>query len=127
MNTIANLRRAASLVGAVLVFALAPVLAPQESGSTPKAKPRARDQDIPFDGAPGTFNSITDVAGVETGYTTQIAGESKRMVGQGPVRTGVTAVFPRGKASSDAVFATFIQETATAIGSARIGSKRTGF
>lgn len=61
------------------------------------AKPRARDLGVPFDGAPGPLNAITDVAGVTVGHTTLISGEGKLGVGKGPVRTGVTAVFPRGK------------------------------
>ena len=70
------------------------------------AKPRARDLGIPFDGTPGPFNAITDVAGVTVGQTTLISGEGKLVVGQGPVRTGVTAVFPRGKNSmQDPAFA----------------------
>jgi D-aminopeptidase len=68
--------------------------------------PRARDLGIPFDGAPGPLNAITDVAGVEVGFTTLISGSGKLVVGQGPVRTGVTAVLPRGKQSiNDPVFA----------------------
>ena len=70
-----------------------------------QSKPRARDLGVPFDGTPGPLNAITDVAGVEVGHTTLIAGEGKLQVGAGPVRTGVTAVLPRGKASSDPVFA----------------------
>jgi len=61
------------------------------------AKPRARDLGIPFDGSPGPFNAITDVPGVTVGQTTLISGEGKLHVGQGPVRTGVTAILPRGK------------------------------
>ena len=61
-------------------------------------KPRARDLGVPFDGAPGTLNAITDVKGVEVGYSTIISGEGENIVGKGPVRTGVTAIFPRGKA-----------------------------
>jgi D-aminopeptidase len=68
-------------------------------------KPRARDLGIPFDGQPGALNAITDVGGVEVGLTTLISGEGKLKVGSGPVRTGVTAVLPRGKKSQDAVFA----------------------
>jgi L-aminopeptidase/D-esterase-like protein len=60
-------------------------------------KPRARDIGIPFDGTPGKFNAITDVAGVEVGHTTLIEGSGKLEKGKGPVRTGVTAVFPAGK------------------------------
>src|SRR4051812_41594679 len=55
---------------------------------------RARDLGIPFDGTPGKFNAITDVGGVEVGYTTLIRGEGKMEVGKGPVRTGVTAIIP---------------------------------
>ncbi|MEM8999448.1 MAG: P1 family peptidase [Bacteroidota bacterium] len=61
-------------------------------------KPRGRDLKIPFEGTPGTFNAITDVTGVEVGYSTLISGEGKNILGKGPVRTGVTAIFPRGKA-----------------------------
>jgi D-aminopeptidase len=69
------------------------------------SKPRARDLGIPFDGTPGAFNAITDVKGVEVGHTTLISGEGKLEVGKGPVRTGVTAIHPRGKTSNDPVFA----------------------
>ena len=68
------------------------------------AKPRARDLGVPFDGTPGAFNAITDVKGVEVGHTTLISGSGKLKVGEGPVRTGVTAVLPRGKDSLDPVF-----------------------
>ncbi|HUP01432.1 MAG TPA: P1 family peptidase [Gemmatimonadota bacterium] len=68
-------------------------------------KPRARDLGIPFDGTPGPLNALTDVIGVEVGHTTLIAGEGRRFEGQGPVRTGVTAVHPRGKHDADPVFA----------------------
>ncbi len=61
--------------------------------------PRARDLGVPFDGTPGPLNAITDVAGVEVGHATIIAGEGALVVGQGPVRTGVTAVLPRGRDS----------------------------
>jgi D-aminopeptidase len=71
-----------------------------------QSKPRARDLGIPFDGSPGPLNAITDVKGVEVGFTTLISGSGKLVVGQGPVRTGVTAILPRGKATSnDPVFA----------------------
>ncbi|HTG28216.1 MAG TPA: P1 family peptidase, partial [Methylomirabilota bacterium] len=56
-----------------------------------KAKPRARDLGVPFDGTPGPLNAITDVAGVTVGHTTLISGEGKLQIGRGPVRTGVTA------------------------------------
>ena len=68
-------------------------------------KPRARDLGVPFDGAPGPLNAITDVKGVEVGHTTLISGDGPLKVGVGPVRTGVTAVLPRGKNSTDPVFA----------------------
>ncbi|HRE51177.1 MAG TPA: P1 family peptidase [Flavitalea sp.] len=61
-------------------------------------KPRARDLGIPFEGTPGKYNAITDVKGVEVGHSTIISGDGKSVRGKGPVRTGVTAVFPRGKA-----------------------------
>jgi D-aminopeptidase len=70
-----------------------------------QTKPRARDIGVPFDGTPGTYNAITDVKGVEVGHTTLISGEGKLEVGKGPVRTGVTAIHPRGKGSDDEVFA----------------------
>ncbi len=70
-----------------------------------QAGPRARDLGVPFDGAPGPFNAITDVKGVEVGHTTLISGSGPLKVGVGPVRTGVTAVLPRGKDSQDSVFA----------------------
>jgi len=69
-----------------------------------QSKPRARDLGVPFDGSPGLNNAITDVKGVEVGHTTLISGSGKLIVGQGPVRTGVTAVLPRGKDSQDPVF-----------------------
>jgi L-aminopeptidase/D-esterase-like protein len=71
-------------------------------------KPRARDLGIPFNGTPGPRNAITDVSGVEVGQVTIIQGEGKLVPGKKPVRTGVTAVLPRGhqgKASADPVFA----------------------
>jgi D-aminopeptidase len=70
-----------------------------------QSKPRARDLGVPFDGTPGSNNAITDVRGVEVGNTTLISGNGKLVVGTGPVRTGVTAIHPRGKTSNDAVFA----------------------
>ena len=67
---------------------------------------RARDLGVPFDGTPGKLNSITDVPGVEVGYTTLIRGEGKLETGKGPVRTGVTAIIPRGHDSlNDPVYA----------------------
>jgi L-aminopeptidase/D-esterase len=65
----------------VLFLAFTPILAAQQSAPMPTPKPRARDLGIPFDGAPGPRNSITDVADVEVGYATLISGEGKRIVG----------------------------------------------
>lgn len=67
---------------------------------TPSGKPRARDLGLPLDGTPGPHNDITDVAGVEVGYSTIISGEGPLKRGQGPVRTGVTAILPRGRAKA---------------------------
>jgi len=70
------------------------------------AKPRARDLGVPFHGTPGVLNAVTDVPGVEVGHVTLISGSGKLQVGSGPVRTGVTAVLPRGKGKpQDPVFA----------------------
>ncbi|MGI8772319.1 MAG: P1 family peptidase [Acidobacteriaceae bacterium] len=94
---------------------LAPALLAQTPG-TPEgkfppardgARDRARDLGVPFDGTPGPFNAITDVAGIEVGYKTLISGEGRLVVGQGPVRTGVTAILPRGKKNGASVFAGF--------------------
>ncbi len=66
-------------------------------GALGAQEPRARDVGIPFDGTPGRYNAITDVAGVEVGHSTVIFGEGDLEVGKGPARTGVTVVFPLGK------------------------------
>ncbi len=66
---------------------------------------RARDLGVPFDGTPGPLNAITDVAGVEVGYKTLVSGEGRLVIGRGPVRTGVTAILPRGKQGTKSVFA----------------------
>src|SRR5271168_4389779 len=71
--------------------------------ATPSGKPRARSLEIPFGGVPGRWNAITDVPGVQVGYTTLIRGES--------VRTGVTAILPRGAAGAgDPVAAGFCSQ-----------------
>ncbi|GAB2796999.1 P1 family peptidase [Rhabdobacter roseus] len=67
-------------------------------------KPRARDIGIPFHGITGKFNAITDVKGVEVGYSTLVSGQGKNVRGKGPVRTGVTAILPRGR-NNNPVFA----------------------
>jgi D-aminopeptidase len=86
-------------------FARQPQVLPPRSTSTQKIV-RARDLGVPFEGATGPLNSITDVAGVEVGYTTLISGDGKLVVGKGPVRTGVTAIIPRGHDSlNDPVYA----------------------
>jgi D-aminopeptidase len=81
------------------------ILAAHVTALHSQTKPRARDLGVPFHGQPGPVNAITDVAGVEVGMTTLISGTGALKVGSGPVRTGVTAILPRGKASKDPVFA----------------------
>lgn len=85
--------------------ALAPLLLAPALLAQTQAQPRARDLGVPFDGTPGKYNAITDVAGVEVGEVTLISGSGKRIVGTGPVRTGVTAILPRGHLRGDTVFA----------------------
>ena len=85
-----------------LVTLLIPALVPVQLVDA--QTPRARDLGVPFRGTPGPLNAITDVAGVEVGHTTVIEGEGALRVGSGPVRTGVTAILPRGK-RWDPVFA----------------------
>lgn len=92
------MRQLKILVGLGVVFVLVTSVAGQ-------SKPRARDLGIPFDGTPGRYNAITDVVGVEVGLTTLISGKGALTVGKGPVRTGVTAIFPLGKDLSNQVFA----------------------
>jgi L-aminopeptidase/D-esterase-like protein len=62
-----------------------------------ESRPRARDLGIAFDGVPGSYNSITDIPGVQVGYKTRIEGAGKLIVGKGPIRTGVTVILPHGK------------------------------
>jgi L-aminopeptidase/D-esterase-like protein len=96
-----SLRRCGQFfLAALLIF---PALLPAQG----EPNPRARDLGIPFDGAPGPLNAITDVAGVEVGYKTLISGEGRLVIGKGPVRTGVTAILPRGKRGKQSVFAGF--------------------
>ena len=89
-----------SLLVPALLTAGAPVSA--------QHRPRARELGLPFPGTTGPVNAITDVAGVEVGHATLVSGSGRLVRGKGPVRTGVTAVFPRGKASPDPVFAAFV-------------------
>ena len=91
-------------VSAVLI-PVAIVLSGWAAAAIAQDGPRARDLGVPFEGAPGPLNAITDVAGIEVGHHTIIRGEGELVVGEGPVRTGVTAVLPRGRASRGRVFA----------------------
>jgi len=86
-------------------FVLAGLVAARSSVAAAQRPERGRDLGIPFEGTTGPLNAITDVGGVEVGHRTLVAGSGKLVVGKGPVRTGVTAVFPRGKDSDDPVFA----------------------
>ncbi|MEM8682269.1 MAG: P1 family peptidase [Pseudomonadota bacterium] len=70
-------------------------------------KPRARDLGIPFDGQPGPLNAITDVAGVRVGHETVLEGEGAWIAGEGPVRTGVTAIFPFGDDPAAVAYAAY--------------------
>lgn len=76
-----------------------------------QTKPRARDLGVLFEGNPGPLNAITDVHGIEVGHTTLVYGSGRLHVGQGPVRTGVTAILPRGKAGvADPVFGGWVAQ-----------------
>ena len=90
---------------ATIMAALVLACSNAAGANPPQSKPRARDLGVPFRGTPGPANAITDVAGVEVGHATLISGAGKLVVGVGPVRTGVTAILPRGKESTDQVFA----------------------
>lgn len=78
-----------ALVGICVLLAVA--------APSAQSKPRARALGVPFHGTPGPLNAITDVSGVEVGHATLVRGDGALVVGRGPVRTGVTAVWPRGK------------------------------
>ena len=106
------MQRARQFAGMCMVLMLCGphLLLAQSDPKHPILQPRARDLGVPFDGTPGTFNAITDVTGVEVGHTTLISGSGALKVGIGPVRTGVTAILPRGKDSNDAVFAGWFTE-----------------
>ncbi|HET6797917.1 MAG TPA: P1 family peptidase [Gemmatimonadales bacterium] len=73
--------------------------------SQAESQERARDLGIPLDGTPGPLDAITDVPGVAVGHTTLIRGAGRLRVGVGPVRTGVTVIFPRGIRDLRPVFA----------------------
>ena len=81
--------------------------APPAVGRLEAKQPRARALGLPFAGRPGRWNAITDVPGVEVGYKTLISGEGRLAVGKGPVRTGVSAILPRGKHNNKSVFADY--------------------
>lgn len=99
-----GIRRSSCALVTMICALLAPCFAVAQTNA--QAKSRARDLGVPFDGTPGTYNAVTDVPGVLVGNTTLISGEGKLVIGKGPVRTGVTAILPRGKDSmSDAVLA----------------------
>src|SRR4051812_17750328 len=83
----------------LLIASVATLAAREPVPPPPAATVRARALGVPFDGTPGPLDAITDVAGVTVGYTTLISGEGKLEVGKGPVRTGVTAILPRGQES----------------------------
>ena len=89
----------------LLAVAFASVVCASVTLSQNAAPVRARDLGVPFDGMPGPLNAITDVGSVEVGATTLIRGEGALKVGEGPVRTGVTVIFPRGRDNSDPVYA----------------------
>jgi D-aminopeptidase len=93
-----------SLRRALLLVAASATVAAHAEGQG--RRPRAADLGISplIGGTPGALNAITDVAGVEVGHHTLISGSGRLVVGQGPVRTGVTVVHPRGRASADPVF-----------------------
>ncbi len=84
----------------VLAFFVLAIAATQAHG-------RARDLGIPFEGAPGPLNAITDISGVEVGQRSLISGDGPLKVGVGPIRTGVTVIFPRGHADLRPVYGGF--------------------
>ena len=99
-------RARAGLTIALLIGTTLPISAPHaQSFPDTNTTPRARDLGVPFDGTPGPLNAITDVAGVQVGHITLISGNGPLVVGKGPVRTGVTAILPRGRTSTEPVFA----------------------
>ena len=75
------------------------------AGAVAAQQARARDLGIPLDGTPGPLDAITDVRGVTVGHTTIIHGDGRLVPGKGPVRTGVTAILPRGRDDMSPVFA----------------------
>jgi D-aminopeptidase len=103
--------RQSGLAFMILLLALASLPATSAPSNVRESKPRARDLGVPFDGTPGALDAITDVPGVLVGHTTLISGEGKLQRGKGPIRTGVTAVLPRGADSqSNPVFAAWFSQ-----------------
>jgi D-aminopeptidase len=77
------------------------------SGGHAAEAERARALGVPFEGTPGPLDAITDVTGVEVGQISIVSGEGPLKVGVGPVRTGVTIIFPRGSANPNLVYGGF--------------------
>ena len=86
------------------VLLVSAVLATVGRAASPE---RARDIGVPFEGAPGPLNAMTDVPGVEVGQVSLVSGQGPLRVGVGPVRRGVTVIFPRGRANSQPVYGGF--------------------
>ena len=99
------MKYACTLGAACLLLFLCFATGARAQNAPAPAPPRARDLGVPFDGTPGPLNAITDVPGVEVGFKTLISGEGRLVVGKGPVRTGVTAILPRGRQNAKSVFA----------------------
>ena len=95
--------RAAAAGALALALAASAVLA--QPTQPPQPRPRGRELGIPFPGKAGPLNAITDVPGVAVGHVTLISGEGRLVPGQGPVRTGVTAILTRPKGDWDFVMA----------------------
>jgi L-aminopeptidase/D-esterase-like protein len=93
----------AAPLAAALVLSGAVALAPAAAAQQPVE--RARELGIPLEGTPGPLDAITDVRGVTVGHATIISGSGRLAPGKGPVRTGVTAIFPRGRDDLSPVFA----------------------
>jgi len=98
------MRRALQLSAVALAAALCAALSNMDAFAQQAGRPRARDLGVPFEGTPGPLNAITDVRGVEVGFVTLVSGEGRLAPGRGPVRTGVTAVLPRGREGRGRVF-----------------------
>ncbi len=93
-----------TIMHALAAVTLVAGTAAQPAAAQERARANALGISALIGGVTGPLNAITDVPGVEVGHTTLIRGRGPLVVGQGPVRTGVTVVHPRGKASADPVF-----------------------